>query len=348
MQEILIAGRAVSPHHPPFIVAEMSGNHNQSLDRALAIVEAAAKAGAHALKLQTYTADTMTLDLEHLRVDAPNSLWKGQKLYDLYKLAATPWEWHEALLERCRALGMVGFSTPFDASSVQFLESLEVPCYKIASFEVTDLPLLKVVAKTGKPVIMSTGMATLAELDTAVRTLRESGCKDLILLKCTSSYPAEPTDSNLMTLPHLQALFQCQVGLSDHTLGIGVSVASVALGARLIERHFTLDRTEGGVDAAFSLEPQELSQLAIESRRAFDALGQVVYGPITAELEGLQYRRSLYIVKDMQAGEVFSEENVKILRPASGMSPAFFEWLLGKSVKYNVHAGTPVAWEMLV
>lgn len=348
MQEILIGGRAIGAHHPPFIVAEMSGNHNQSLDRALEIVEAAARAGAHALKLQTYTADTMTLDLENLRVDAPNSLWKGQKLYDLYKLAATPWEWHAALLERCHELGMIGFSTPFDASSVQFLESLEVPCYKIASFEVTDLPLLKVVGKTGKPVIMSTGMATLSELDTAVFTLRESGCKDLILLKCTSSYPASPMDSNLMTLPHLQTLFQCQVGLSDHTFGIGVSVASIALGARLIERHFTLSRAEGGVDAAFSLEPQELAQLAVEARRAFDALGQVVYGPRAAEHEGLRYRRSLYVVKDLLAGEVFSEENVKILRPAGGMPPAFFEWLLGKSVKCDVQAGTPVAWEMLV
>ena len=257
---IRVRNREIGPGFPPLIVAEMSGNHNQSLDRALEIVEAAAKAGAHALKMQTYTADTMTLNLREgdFFISDPNSLWKGTSLYELYRKAHTPWEWHKPIFERCRKLGMICFSTPFDGTAVDFLETLEAPCYKIASFENTDLPLIRKVAATGKPMIISTGMATVAELDEAVRTAREAGCEDIILLKCTSTYPASPENSNLLAIPHMRELFGVQVGLSDHTLGLGVAVAAVALGATLVEKHFTLRRADGGVDAAFSLEPAEI------------------------------------------------------------------------------------------
>jgi pseudaminic acid synthase len=265
-----VAGRTIGAASLPFVIAEMSGNHNQSLERALGIVEAAAAAGAHALKIQTYTADTMTLDVEEpgFRIDNPESLWHGDSLYRLYEQAHTPWEWHKPIFDRCRALGMIGFSTPFDETAVDFLESLDVPLYKIASFENTDLPLIRKVAATGKPMIISTGMATVAELDASVRAARGAGCRDLVLLKCTSTYPATPANTNILTIPHLRQLFDCQVGLSDHTMGVGVAVASVALGASVIEKHFTLARADGGVDSAFSLEPHELRSLVVESGRA--------------------------------------------------------------------------------
>lgn len=281
---ITIGNRQVGQDHPPFVIAEMSGNHNQSLDRALAIVEAAAKAGAHALKLQTYTADTMTLDIDEgeFYIEDPNSLWKGASLHKLYQLAHTPWEWHAPIFKRANELGMLAFSTPFDESAVDFLESLDVPCYKIASFENTDLPLIRKVAATGKPMIISTGMASVAELDESVRTAREAGCKDLILLKCTSTYPATPENTNIRTIPHLRDLFGTEVGLSDHTMGTGVSVASVALGATVIEKHFTLSRAEGGVDSAFSMEPAEMASLVLESERAWQALGRITYGAASA------------------------------------------------------------------
>jgi pseudaminic acid synthase len=348
MNSFHLGSREIGANHPPFIIAEMSGNHNQSLDRALAIVEAAAAAGAHGLKLQTYTADTMTLNLSHgeFFIADPNSLWEGRSLYDLYQEAHTPWDWHKPIFDRAYELGMIPFSTPFDATAVDFLESLDVPCYKIASFEIIDLPLIKRVAQTGKPMIMSTGMASIAEIDDAVRTARENGCQNLVLLKCTSNYPASPENSNLMTLPHLSDLFDVQVGLSDHTMGIGAAIASVALGATVIEKHFTLDRSEGGVDSAFSLEPDELKQLVIETDRAALALGKISYGPTEAEKSSLQYRRSLYITKDLKAGDVLSEENVRSIRPGYGISPKYYDVILGKRLNRSVNQGIPVQFSM--
>ncbi|MEQ9667161.1 pseudaminic acid synthase [Coleofasciculus sp. G2-EDA-02] len=350
MQELNIFGRKIGRAYPPFVIAEMSGNHNQSLGRALEIVEYAAQSGVYALKLQTYTADTMTLDIDHgeFYIDDPNSLWHGNSLYKLYQKAYTPWEWHQPIFDRCRELGIIGFSTPFDATAVDFLESLDVPCYKIASFENTDLPLIRRVASTGKPMIISTGMATIAELDETVRTAREAGCKDLVLLKCTSTYPATPEDTNLLTIPHLQELFSVQVGLSDHTRGIGVAVASVVLGATVIEKHFTLSRADGGVDSAFSMEPEEMQQLVIESERAWQSLGRIQYGATVAEKESLKFRRSLYITKDMKAGDFLTEDNFKSVRPGSGLAPQYYELLLGKPVKKDVKMGTPVSWNILL
>ncbi|MFP5268890.1 pseudaminic acid synthase [Coleofasciculus sp.] len=350
MRELTIFDRKISIGHPPFVIAEMSSNHNHSLDRSLEIVEAAAKAGVDALKLQTYTADTMTLDINEgeFYIDDPNSLWHGNSLYQLYQKAYTPWEWHKPIFDRCRERGIIGFSTPFDATAVDFLESLDVPCYKIASFENTDLPLIRKVASTGKPMIISTGMATIAELDETVRTAREAGCKDLVLLKCTSTYPATPEDTNLLTIPHLRELFSVQVGLSDHTRGIGVAVASVVLGATVIEKHFTLSRADGGVDSAFSMEPEEIQQLVIESQRAWQSLGRIQYGATVAEKESLKFRRSLYITKDMKAGDLLTEDNFKSVRPGAGLAPNYYELLLGKPVKKDVKMGTPVSWNILL
>ena len=349
MQDIVIENRTIGSAHSPFVIAEMSGNHNQSLDRALAIVEAAAAAGAHALKLQTYTADTMTIDVDtgEFFIDDPTSLWKGESLYRLYQKAYTPWEWHEPIFRRSRELGMVPFSTPFDASAVDFLEELKVSCYKIASFENIDIPLIQKVAATGKPIIMSIGMATLAELDESVRAAREAGCRDLVLLKCTSTYPATPENSNLRTIPHLRELFGCQVGLSDHTLGIGVAVASIALGATVVEKHFTLCRAEGGVDAAFSLEPQELAALVAETGRAAQALGRVTYGATAKEEKSRRHRRSLYIVRDMEEGEVLTAENLRAIRPGLGLAPKYLNLVLGRRVRRPMRRGTPLAWEDL-
>lgn len=344
-----IAGRHIGLDSSPFVIAEMSGNHNQSLDRALEIVEAAAKSGAHALKLQTYTADTMTLDISEgeFWLSEPDSLWKGRSLYDLYQEAYTPWEWHQPIFERCRALGLICFSTPFDSSSLEFLEELDAPCYKIASFENIDLPLIRRAAATGKPMIMSTGMASLSELDEAVRAAREAGCRDLVLLKCTSSYPASPENTNLLTIPHLRQMFNCEVGLSDHTMGVGAAVASVALGGTVIEKHFTLDRSEGGVDAAFSLEPHEMHSLVVESERAWQALGKVAYGPSAKEQKSLVYRRSLYVCRDMKVGETFNEENVRAIRPGLGLAPKYLDNVLGRKAAREIKRGTPLAWDLL-
>ncbi|MFM6007731.1 MAG: pseudaminic acid synthase [Sphaerospermopsis kisseleviana] len=346
---IRIATKTLGKHHPPLIIAEMSGNHNQSLERALEIVEAAAKSGAHALKLQTYTADTMTLNLEsgEFFIDDPNSLWKGNSLHQLYQQAYTPWEWHEPIFQRSQELGLIAFSTPFDETAVDFLESLHVPCYKIASFENTDFPLIRKVAQTGKPMIISTGMATIAELDETVRTAREGGCKDLILLKCTSTYPASPENSNILTIPHLRDLFNVQVGLSDHTLGIGVAVASVAMGATVIEKHFTLSRGDGGVDATFSMEPEEMGQLVIETERAWQSLGEITYGATAGEKKSLIYRRSLYISQDIPAGEKLTPHNLRAIRPGFGLPPKYYDILLGKTVNQDTKAGTPLTWELL-
>jgi len=349
MQEITVGGRAIGRAHPPFIIAEMSGNHNGSLERALAIVNAAAAAGAHALKLQTYTADTMTLDLNEreFRIDDPGSLWTGRSLYDLYAEAHTPWEWHKPIFERCREHGLIGFSTPFDATAVDFLESLGTPMYKVASFENTDLPLIKKIAATAKPMLISTGMATEAELDQAVHVARDAGCDRIVLLKCTSTYPADPSSCNLATIPRLRERFGVEAGLSDHTLGLAVPLAAVALGATVVEKHFTLARADGGVDAAFSLEPAELKMLVDESERAWKALGQVAYGPTEAEKKSLQFRRSLYVVRDMAKGELFSSDNVRAIRPGLGLAPRHFEELVGRRALRDIRKGTPLTWDLV-
>jgi pseudaminic acid synthase len=345
---IRIGDRLVGAGHAPFIIAEMSGNHNQSLERALEIVDAAAATGAHALKIQTYTADSMTLDLDRdeFFIADPKNLWSGTSLYQLYQQAYTPWEWHQAIFARCRQHGMLGFSTPFDAAAVDFLETLEVPCYKIASFENTDLPLIRRVAATGKPIIISTGMASIAELDETVRAARAAGARDLILLKCTSTYPATPENTHILTIPHMRELFQCEVGLSDHTMGIGVSVASVALGATVIEKHFTLSRADGGVDSTFSMEPAEMRALVVESERARQALGTVSYGPTEKERASLQYRRSLYVVQDMKAGEVFTQENLRAIRPGLGLPPKYYEQVLGRKALQDIARGTALSWQL--
>ncbi len=347
--EIRIRDRTIGVNQPPFIIAEMSGNHNQSLGRALEIVEAAAKSGAHALKIQTYTPDTMTLNLDEreFHIADKESLWEGKSLYQLYGEAFTPWDWHKPIFDRAHELGIIPFSTPFDETAVDFLEGLDVPCYKIASFENIDLPLIKRVAETGKPLIISTGMASIAELDDLVRVTREAGCKDLILLKCTSTYPASAENTHIQTIPHMSKLFNCQVGLSDHTLGIGVSIASIALGARVIERHFTLSRQEGGVDSAFSLEPAEMSQLVGEATRAWQALGEVRYGATASEQKSMVFRRSLYVVKDLKSGDVLTRENVRSIRPSLGLPPKYIDVILGKKIKSNVKRGTPLSWDLL-
>jgi pseudaminic acid synthase len=344
-----IGARRVGLDAPPLVIAEMSGNHNQSLERALAIVDAAARAGAHALKLQTYTPDTMTLDLNvgEFQINDPNNLWVGNSLYELYRKAYTPWEWHQPIFQRAAELGMLAFSTPFDESAVDFLENLNVPAYKIASFENTDLPLIRKVAATGKPMIISTGMASVAEIDEAVRAARAAGCEHLVLLKCTSTYPAAADNSNLRTIPHLRELFDCEVGLSDHTMGVGAAVAAVALGASVIEKHFTLSRADGGVDSTFSLEPQELQLLTLETERAWRSLGQVSYGASAAEQGSLAFRRSLYVVQDIAEGEVLSASNVRAIRPGYGLPPKFLEQVLGMRLKKPVLRGTALTWDML-
>lgn len=349
MKNISIAGRLIGKAWPPFVIAEMSGNHNQSLERALEIVDAAAQAGAHGLKIQTYTPDTMTLDLDEreFHIDDPKSLWKGTSLYRLYGQAYTPWEWHKPIFDRAIALGMIPFSTPFDDTAVDFLESLNVSCYKIASFENTDLPLIRRVAATGKPLIISTGMATVAELDETVRAARGAGCKDLTLLKCTSTYPAAASNTNILTIPHLRELFACEVGLSDHTMGVGVSVASVALGATVIEKHFTLSRAEGGVDSSFSMEPAEMAQLVVETERAWQSLGEVSYGPTEAEKKSLQFRRSLYLVHDLKTGTVLTPDHVRAIRPGLGLPPKYLTQVLGRRLNRDVVRGTALAWDLL-
>ncbi|WP_133273263.1 pseudaminic acid synthase [Hymenobacter radiodurans] len=342
-----IGSRPIGPDQPPFVIAELSGNHNQSLERAFAIIDAVAAAGAHAIKLQTYTADTMTLPGAY-RIDDPNSLWFGRELHELYQEAYTPWEWHQPLFERAKSLGMLAFSSPFDETAVDFLESLDVPAYKIASFENTDWPLLRRVAATGKPVIMSTGASTLAEVAEAVDVLRQAGCQELVLLKCTSTYPATPQNTNLRTIPHLTQLFpECPIGLSDHTMGVGAAVAAVALGACVIEKHVTLRRADGGVDSAFSLEPEEVAALVTETERAWQALGQIQYGVQRAEEKSRLYKRSLYVAQDIRAGDLFTKENLRVVRPGDGLAPRYYEPLLGKPARQNLRAGTPLTWEAL-
>lgn len=341
--------RDIGPGHRPYLIAEMSGNHNQSLERAFAIVDAAAAAGADAIKLQTYTAETMTLDIasDGFVIEDKDSLWTGRRLYDLYKEAHTPWEWHKPIMDRAASLGLHCFSTPFDDTAVDFLESLGVSAYKIASFENTDLPLIRKVAATGKPMIISTGMATAAEIDEAVRTAREAGCPNIVLLKCTSTYPATPENSNLLTIPNMRDAFGCQVGLSDHTMGCGVAVAAVALGATVVEKHFTLRRADGGVDSAFSLEPHEFQQLRVETERAWQGLGRVVYGGSKAEEKSRLFRRTLYVAKPLRAGDMLTSENVRIVRPGFGLPPKYFDIVMGKHVHHDCPAGTPLSWDLI-
>jgi len=344
-----IKDREIGPHKPPFIIAEMSGNHNQSLDRALELVDAAARAGAHALKIQTYTADTMTLDIDEgeFVISDPNSLWNGNSLYKLYQQAYTPWEWHKPIFDRAASHGMIAFSTPFDDTAVDFLESLDAPCYKVASFENTDLPLIRKVAATGKPMIISTGMASLAELDESVRAAREAGAKELVLLKCTSTYPATPENTNVRTIPHMRQLFNCEVGLSDHTMGTGTSVAATALGATVIEKHFTLRRADGGVDSAFSMEPEELTVLVVETERAWQSLGTVRYGATQAEEKSKMFRRSIYITRDLKAGDVLDNDNIRIIRPGLGLPPSEFEQVKGQILRKDAKRGTALSWNLL-
>ncbi|MEY4905593.1 MAG: hypothetical protein RLZZ292_3408 [Bacteroidota bacterium] len=339
-----IANYSIGQQHKPFIIAEMSGNHNQSLERALKIIEVAAKCGADAIKLQTYTADTLTINQRGglFDINDPTSLWANRNLYELYQEAHTPWEWHAAMYKCAADNGMLCFSTPFDDTAVDFLENLNTPVHKIASFENNHYPLLKKVARTGKPVIMSTGASDLANLSEAVEILRANGCKDLVLLKCTSNYPSTPENSNLRTIPHLRELFNCEVGLSDHTMGVGVPIAAVTLGATVIEKHFCLSRAEGGVDSAFSLEPDELRSLVIETERAWQSLGHVQYGVQETEKKSLLFKRSIYVVKDIKAGEHFTPENIRVIRPGDGMHPKYYEVFLGKVANKEYRIGTPL------
>lgn len=348
-EPFVIAGRPIGRDHAPFVIAEMSGNHNHSLERALAIVDAAAETGAHAIKLQTYTADTLTLDVRagDFYIGDERSPWKGNSLHDLYKKAYTPWEWHAPIMQRAKERGLICFSSPFDESAVNFLEVLGAPAYKIASFENIHLPLIRAAAATGKPLIISTGMATIAELEEAVTAARSAGCRQLVLLKCTSTYPATPDNTNILTIPHLRDLFGCDVGLSDHTMGVGVAAAAVAHGAAVVEKHFTLRRADGGVDSTFSLEPEEFRLLVTETERAWKSLGRISYGPTESEKPSLIFRRSLYVAADMKAGEAFTADNLRIVRPGHGLHPRFYEKLLGKHVNRDMKKGTPVQWDVL-
>jgi len=344
-----IAGRKIALSEPPFVIAELSGNHNHSLELALEMIESAAEMGADAIKLQTYTADTMTLDCElnDFQIVEKDNLWQGNSLYKLYQKAYTPWEWHQTLFEKAKSLGLIAFSSPFDATAVDFLESLDVPCYKIASFENNDIPLIKRVAQTSKPVIISTGMASLTEISEAVDTLRENGCSQIILLKCTSAYPASPAQANLKTIEHLRETFNCEVGISDHTLGIGVALAGVALGASVIEKHFVLSRDAGGVDAAFSLEPSELKSLVNESRSAALAVGKVLYSGSNSEQNSKKYRRSIYISQNIKKGELLTEHNTQVIRPGFGLAPKFYPQILGLSIAKDAVKGTAFSWDLI-
>lgn len=344
-----VAGHRLGSAHRPFIIAEVSGNHNGSLERALEIIDAVASSGAQAVKFQTYTADTITIDSDRpeFRISSDHPLWGGSNLYELYTQAHTPWEWHAPLFARAREHGLVPFSSPFDASAVDLLESLDAPLYKIASLEIGDLPLLRRVARTGKPVILSNGAASLSDIDLAVRTIRDEGNDQIVVLACTSSYPASPSESNLRTIPVLRDAFGVQVGLSDHTMGIGAAIAAVALGASVVEKHVTLRRADGGVDSDFSLEPHELAALVAESRTAWEALGSPVITPTSSEGESQRLRRSLYVVKPVRAGDVVTPENVRSIRPAGGLAPAEYESVMGRAFRVDCEAGTPLTWELV-
>ncbi|MCP3932993.1 MAG: pseudaminic acid synthase [Bacteroidetes bacterium] len=347
-KEIEIAGYKIGRGQPPFIIAEISANHNQSLKRALKIVDEAAAAGVHAVKLQTYTADTMTLDIKEgeFYISDSNSLWKGKSLYELYQEAYTPWEWHEPIFNRARDLGLVAFSTPFDETAVDFLESLDNPIYKIASFELVDFPLIKKIAAIGKPLIMSTGMANLEEITEAVEAARNGGCEDIILLHCISAYPAPVDQCNLKTIPDLARRFDVISGLSDHSLGTTVSLAGVAQGACVIEKHVTLNRGEKGPDSEFSLEPIELKRLCEDSRVVWTALGKAGYECRTVEENSIKFRRSVYMVKDIKAGDILTSEHIRVIRPGYGLPPKYLHDLIGKRVSRSAKFGEAVGWEL--
>jgi len=347
ISEVGIAGRPIGEAHSPYVVAELSGNHNGDLDRAFAIMEEAALAGVDAVKLQTYTADTLTIDCKTPDFVIKGGLWDGRTLYDLYQEAATPWEWHDALFAKGRELGVTVFSTPFDDSAVDFLETMGTPAYKIASFELLDLPLLRKVASTGRPVIASTGMATQEEIALAMDTLRGAGCSELVLLHCISGYPTPVEQSNLRRIPRLAAEFGCPIGLSDHTLGTEVAIASVAVGACLIEKHFTLRRADGGPDAAFSLEPQELAALVRGARAAFAALGTGEATRAAVEEGNKAFRRSIYAIRDIAPGERFSRENIRIIRPGFGLEPKYFDVLLSRKASCGIARGTALDWSLV-
>ncbi len=344
-----IGDRDVGAGAPPFVIAEMSGNHNGSFERALRIVDAAADAGASAVKLQTYTADTMTLDSDQpgFVIEEPTSLWYGRRLYDLYEQAHTPWEWHEPLMQHARERGLLCFSSPFDASAVGFLEGLDVPCYKIASLENVDHPLIRTVATTGKPMIISTGASTLEEVDEAVQVARDAGCDDLVVLRCTSGYPAPADEANLRAIPMLRERYGCEIGLSDHSLGIGVALAAVALGATVIEKHLVDDRDAGGVDAEFSMEPAELARLVEEAERARRSLGTASFKPSASEAGARTRRRSLYITQDLKAGDELTAQNLRSIRPGFGLHPKYQDGLFGRRVLRDVRAGTPADWTLV-
>jgi len=344
---IAIDGRRIGAGEPPYVIAELSANHNGSLERALRIMEAAKKGGADAVKIQTYTADTITIDHDGPGFRIADGLWAGKTLHALYEEAHTPWDWHPALFAKGRELGLAVFSSPFDASAVDFLETLKTPAYKIASFELIDLPLIKKCAATGKPLIMSTGMADLKEIGEAVEAARAAGARGVVLLHCTSGYPTPPEDSDLRTIPHLASAFGVPVGLSDHTTGIGAALAAVAFGAAVIEKHFTLARADGGPDSAFSLEPAELAALCANARIAWQSLGGVRYDKSASERGNVQFRRSLYVVADMKAGEALTAENLRSIRPGYGLPPKFYDLLLGKRVNRAVMRGTPMSWDLL-
>jgi N-acetylneuraminate synthase len=339
----------VGPDHQPFVIAEMSGNHNGDLERAKDIVRAMAETGVQALKLQTYTADTITLDVDlpAFRLPSEHKLWGDARLYDLYQEAHTPWEWHEPIFELANSLGMLAFSSPFDPTAIEFLEKLNVPAYKVASNEIGDLPLVRGMAETGKPIIISTGSATLMDIDAAVRAARSTGNEQIVVLSCTASYPAPPEQSNLRSIPVLRDALGVQIGLSDHTMGIGASIAAVALGATVIEKHVTLSRADGGVDSAFSLEPAEVKLLVEGTKVAQQALGEPTVGPKQAEQNVLRFRRSLYVTRDVKAGEKVAADNVRSIRPAGGLPPDAFASVEGREFRTDTPKGTPLTWDVL-
>jgi pseudaminic acid synthase len=344
---ISIKGREIGDGCPVYIVAEMSANHNQAYDEAVKIIEAAKDAGADAIKLQTYTPDTMTINCHNEFFQIIGTIWEGKNLYNLYREAYTPWEWQPKLKEHATSLGLDFFSTPFDSTAVDFLEHMEVPVYKVASFELVDLPLLRRIAETGKPIIMSTGMASLAEIEEAVRTVQETGANHLALLKCTSAYPAPPEDMNLTTIPHMAAAFGLPVGISDHTLGFDVAVAAVALGACIVEKHFTLSRKNPGPDSSFSMEPQEFKKMAKAIRRVEKALGRIRYKITEREKSSQVFRRSLFVVQDIQAGEKFTEMNVRSIRPGFGLHTRHLSEVLGRRARKDIPQGTPLGWDLI-
>ncbi|MGB6292477.1 MAG: pseudaminic acid synthase [Vibrio anguillarum] len=346
-KEISINGRKIGPDFPPYIIAELSANHNGDINRAFQIMDEAKKAGADAIKLQTYTHETITIDCDSEDFQIKGGLWDGQTLYELYKGAHMPWEWHKPLFEKAKELGITIFSSPFDFSAVDLLEELEAPAYKIASFELIDLPLIKRVAQTGKPMIMSTGMANEEEIAEAIQTARENGCKELVILHCVSGYPAPADQYNLRTITDMAERFDVLSGLSDHTIDNATAIASVALGACLIEKHVTIDRNGGGADDSFSLEPHELQALCKDARTAWAALGQVNYERTEAEKGNAKFRRSLYVVKDIKAGETFTEENVKSIRPGFGLEPKYYESILHKIAKIDIPYGTPLSFDLV-